>query len=428
MDHPVGIDHRRVAAIRDEVIDWRFKGMPESLAGLSIDEAVRRRPNVFRDGFLGPLLVLADDALEHNLATMAQWCAQHGVALAPHGKTTMAPQLFARQLRHGAWGITAANASQARVYRAFGVQRILLANQLIDPAALRWLAAELRRDPSLEFCCWVDTVAGVELMTDVLDDDVQVDVLVELGADDGRTGARGLDAAVEVAEAAARSPRLRLTGVGGYEGALAHDASPESRARIDSYLHDIRELAVALAGRFQGPKVIVTVGGSAYFDQVTRALTAPWPEPMDVLPVLRSGAYVTHDDGFYRGISPLGEQPRITGFPGLRPAMRLWAQVTSRPSHDLALLTAGKRDLPFDEGLPVPQVLRRDGEVSGLDGCAVAKVNDQHAFLRPAGGVRVGDWIGLGLSHPCTAFDKWPLIPVVGDDGETVVDLIRTYF
>src|SRR5690606_18939266 len=134
------------------------------------------------------------------------------------------------------------------------------------------------------------------------------------------------------------------------------------------------------------------------------------------------------DDGFYRGISPLGEQPRITGFPGLRPAMRLWAQVTSRPSHDLALLTAGKRDLPFDEGLPVPQVLRRDGEVSGLDGCAVAKVNDQHAFLRPAGGVRVGDWIGLGLSHPCTAFDKWPLIPVVGDDGETVVDLIRTYF
>src|SRR5690606_31737553 len=122
--------------------------------------------------------------------------------------------------------------------------------------------------------------------------------------------------------------------------------SPESREGMASYLHDIGGLAVALAGRFQGPKVIVTVGGSAYFDQVTRALTAPWPEPMDVLPVLRSGAYVTHDDGFYRGISPLGEQPRITGFPGLRPAMRLWAQVTSRPSHDLALLTAGKRDLP----------------------------------------------------------------------------------
>jgi D-serine deaminase-like pyridoxal phosphate-dependent protein len=428
MSQAAGIDHDRVAAIRTEVIDWRFKGMPESLVGHTIDEALRRRPNLFRDGFLGPLLVLSDEAVEHNLTTMARWCAAQGVALAPHGKTTMAPQLFARQLEHGAWGITAANAGQARVYRAFGVQRILLANQLVDRAALRWLAAELRRDPNLEFCCWVDSVAAVELMTDALEAGERVDVLVELGADGGRTGARGLDAAVHVAEAAAKSPRLRLVGVGGYEGALAHDATPESRAKVDAYLADIRELTIALADRFETPQVIVTVGGSAYFDQVAGALTAPWPESIDVLPVLRSGAYITHDDGFYREISPLGHEPRIAGMPGFRSALRAWAQVTSRPSDELALLTAGKRDVPFDEGLPIPRLLRRDGAVTELSDCAITAVNDQHAFLKPANQVRVGDWIGLGLSHPCTTFDKWQLIPVVDSDGETVIDLIRTYF
>src|SRR5439155_8159705 len=118
--------------------------------------------------FLGPLLVLDGPAIEHNLTTMAAWCARHGFALAPHGKTTMAPQLFARQLAHGAWAITAPNASQLRVYRAFGVSRVLLANQLVDPAGLLWLAGELDSDPCFEFACWVDSERGVSLMDDAL--------------------------------------------------------------------------------------------------------------------------------------------------------------------------------------------------------------------------------------------------------------------
>ena len=99
---------------------------------------------------------------------MADLCARHGFAHAPHGKTTMAPQLYARQFEHGAWGQTAANASQLRVYRAFGVSRVILANELVDPAALRWLAGELDRDPDFEFCCWADSVRGVALMTEAL--------------------------------------------------------------------------------------------------------------------------------------------------------------------------------------------------------------------------------------------------------------------
>lgn len=426
-----GIDADAVASLGEERIDWRCKGMPSAFFGRTVTEALATRPNLFSDGFVGPLVVLDDEALDHNIATMAGWCRAKGVELAPHGKTTMAPQLFSRQLDQGSWGITTANASQLRVYRAFGVNRILMANQLVDPAALQWLAAELAAHPEFEFFCWVDSVRGVELMTEALKGaQRKVDVLVELGASGGRTGARDLLTAVAVADAVAASPALRLVGVGGYEGALAHDASAGAFATIDAYMQDIRELAITLTGHFDDlDRVIVTVGGSAYFDHVADALTEPWPAGLPVLPVLRSGAYVTHDDGFYRGISPLGEHARIDGVPAFRSALRAWAQVTSKPEKDLALLTIGKRDASFDEGLPGPQVIRTAEGTKALTGCTITNMNDQHSFMAVNGAdVQVGDWIGLGLSHPCTVFDKWQLLPAVGTDGETVVDLVRTYF
>jgi D-serine deaminase-like pyridoxal phosphate-dependent protein len=259
-----------------------------------------------------------------------------------------------------------------------------------------------------------------------------VDVLVELGAAGGRTGARDLPTAHAIADAVLASPVLRLVGVGGYEGAVTHSTSDDALSLVDGYLARLRELAIELATRgcFGGlDQVIVTAGGSTYFDLVADMLTEPWPDGLPVLPLLRSGAYVTHDDGFYRRTSPLGEHLRISA-PPFRSALRAWAQVTSHPSADLALLTVGKRDVPYDVDLPEPALIRRDSGVSALTGCRIDELNDQHGFLAVGGDARVevGDWVGLNLSHPCTTFDKWQLIPMVGADGETVVDLIRTFF
>ncbi|WP_410651019.1 amino acid deaminase [Amycolatopsis sp. cmx-4-54] len=428
------IDSAAVAAVREERVDWRFRSVAPSLSGLTIGEAAARGAKLFDDGFLGPFVVLDEEAVEHNLRTMADWCAERGVALAPHGKTTMAPQLFERQLKHGSWGITCANAGHLRIYRAFGVSRILLANQLLDPSGLKWLAAELDADEDFEFVCWVDSVRGVELMTEALRGARRkVDVLVELGAEGGRTGVRDTETALAVAEAAHASPALRLRGSGGYEGALSHHTDEKSLQLISSYVDGLRELVFAFHAKGlldDAGQIIVTGGGSAYFDRVADELTKDWGG-LDVLPILRSGAYVTHDDGFYRVISPLGEQPRIDGVAPFRSALRAWAQVTSKPTDELALLTIGKRDASFDEGMPEPRLIRKgDGPPSALEGHSIQKMNDQHAFLTlPASSpVEVGDWIALGLSHPCTVFDKWPLIPVVGPDGETVLDFVRTHF
>lgn len=425
-----GIDRDAVAAIGEERIDWRFKGMPAMPPGTTIAEAVAERLDLFSGGFVLPLLTLDAAALEHNLATFAAWCDRHGLAHAPHGKTTMAPQLFARQFDHGVWGQTCANPSQLRVYRAFGVSPVMFANQLVDPHALAWVAAELERDESFEFSCWVDTVRGVELMAESLRGTARpVDVLVELGVPGGRSGVRDLAEGLAVAEAVAGTPALRLVGVGGYEGPVTTDTTPEALATVREYLARLRGLAIGLAerGHFEGvDQVIVTAGGSSYFDQVAEVFGEPWPDGLPVLPMVRSGAYVSHDSGVYRRQSPLGAFPRLDDAPPLRPAARAWAEVTSTPEPGLALLTAGKRDLPFDIDLPLPEVVRRRGGtgVEPLEATVFA-LNDQHAFVRHTS-LEVGDLVGLGVSHPCTTFDKWSLIPVV--DGEVVVDLIRTYF
>ena len=263
-----------------------------------------------------------------------------------------------------------------------------------------------------------------------------VPVLVELGAPGGRTGARTIDEAVAVAERIAASDALRLAGVSGYEGALAHDASEHSLARVRTYLEAMAQLHRRLDsdGRYPGDADrFVTAGGSAYFDVVADVLAPLVAGRTRVF--VRAGAYVIHDDGFYTGITPFGRGESAGEPHRLRSAMHTWARVVSRPEPDLALLDAGKRDLPFDEGLPMPQLAadQLGSAPRPLPGAEVTAVNDQHAFLRitPDCDLGIGDVVRLGLSHPCTAFDKWRLIPLIDDHAATdptVVDLVPTYF
>ncbi|MCU1652438.1 MAG: D-threonine aldolase [Pseudonocardia sp.] len=440
-----------LAALAEYPLTGLEKSLPAAAAGLTVAEFLATRPRL--SAFRTPLLVLDDGALEHNLARMATWCAERGVDLAPHGKTTMAPALWERQLRAGAWGITVANPAQLRVAIRFGVPRVQLANALVDPAALAELADTLGADPELQVHSWADSVDTVAAMNSALNSALHsalgpvhpvrpLTVLVELGAPGGRTGARDLPTARAVAAAVSASPYLVLGGVCGYEGALAHDRTPAGLDAVRRYLRELGELHLALraAGAYPAGEAVVTAGGSAYFDEVTDVL-APLAGP-DTRVLLRSGAYLIHDDGFYRGISPLApaNNAGTTGGTALHSAMHAWARVVSRPEPGLALLDAGKRDVPYDEGLPEPQLAadQLGAPAHPITG-EISAVNDQHAFLRldPATPLRVGQVVRLGLSHPCTAFDKWQWVPVLGggpdgsgdpDPDPVVVDLLRTFF
>ncbi|GAA2752661.1 amino acid deaminase [Kitasatospora cinereorecta] len=426
-DEGPGIDPEQVLALAEERLDWRFKALPPAAWGRTVGEYLATAPTL--TGLGTPLLTLDAGALDHNLRTMAAWCADAGVALAPHGKTTMAPALWQAQLDAGCHGITLANLSQLRVARAFGVSRLLLANTLLDPAGLAWLAAELDADPGFAFLAWVDSAESVRQMDRALraaGAGRPVDVLVELGGPRGRTGARGVEAAAEVAAAVLAAPTLRLAGVGGYEGALAHDAGEAALATVRGYLRELAALHRRLAGWYETGAPVVSAGGSAYFDTVVQELGPLADEVPGTAVILRSGAYLVHDDGFYRSVSPLARRADTTP---LRSAMHGWARVVSHPEPQLSLLDGGKRDLNFDEGFPEPQLVRGSGP---LKDATITALNDQHAFLRGAGEqAPVGAVVRLGLSHPCTAFDRWNLIPVLDDaDAEEprVVDLVRTFF
>ena len=416
-----------LARLAEERVDHRFRGLPPDAEGLTVGELAARRLNLFTDGFTTPVLALSAERLEHNLRVMETYAARHGLAFAPHGKTSMAPQLFRRQIEHGAWGITLAVPHQVRVARAFGVQRVFLANELVDAAALRWISAQLDADEDFRFIAYVDSVRAVELMDAALSGAGRpVDVVVELAAGEGaRTGVRTEAECAAVADAVAAARGLRLVGVAGYEGEVPK-ADPE---RVAAWLRRLVSLAVEFdkAGRFAGlDEIVVSAGGSAWFDAVADAFAAIPDLSAPVLKLLRSGAYVSHDDGHYRRLTPFNRVPEEGA---LEPAFRLWAQVVSRPSAEQAFLNAGKRDAAYDLDLPSARVVRRDGAEHPAEGITVTALSDQHAWLRTAAGadLRVGDWVGLGLSHPCTSFDKWVLIPVAEADG-TVTEYIRTFF
>ncbi|MER7533274.1 alanine racemase [Streptomyces sp. NPDC097704] len=418
--------------LANERVDHRFKALPPDAEGLTVGELSAQRRNLFTGGFTTPVLALSAESVEHNLRLLETYAERHGLAFAPHGKTSMAPQLFERQLEHGAWGITAAVPHQARVYRAHGVSRIFLGNELVDAVALRWLAAELDADPDFRFVCYVDSVRGVELMDEALRAAGAVrpvDVVVELAAGaKGRTGVRTEAECAAVADAVAATATLRLVGVAGYEGTMP--GADAGSVRV--WLERLVGLAADFdkAGRFDPAigEIVVSAGGSEWFDTVADVFAEIPGLSLPVLKLLRSGAYVSHDDGQYRDRTPFN---RIPEEGALQPAFRLWSQVVSRPTDEQAFTNAGKRDAAHDLHLPEAQVVRdaRTGEIRPAAGITVTGLSDQHTWLATAPGtdLEVGDWVGMGLSHPCTIFDKWQLIPVVEADG-TVVDHIRTFF
>lgn len=428
------MDEEALAGLLDEPVDWRYKGRPATRRPLTIGELGAEGWNLLAGDLLLPAMVLKQSALEHNIALVARYCEEHGVWLAPHGKTTMAPQLFARQLDAGAWGITAATVAQVAVYRRFGVRRVVLANELVEPAALRWVADELEADPGFDFYCLVDSVAAVVAMTQALSGrgaTRPLQVLVEVGVPGGRAGCRTLEQATEVAGAVAASPVLALAGVEGFEGVIGGPDLETTLAEVDEFLERVRALTLDLAREdaFAGrAEIIVTAGGSAYFDRVVAVLGPPWDLDVPVRVVLRGGCYVTHDSGLYDRLSPLGERD---GDERLRPALEAWGAVLSRPELELAIVGLGKRDVPFDIDLPVPwHVAARGGALREAGGeLTVTALNDQHAFVRLAPGAElaVGDLVGCGISHPCLAFDRWPLVLLV-DDDYTVIGGIRTFF
>ena len=362
-----------------------------------------------------PVVTLRASAIEHNLAVMQTWIAEHGVELFPHGKTTMAPQLWERQLDAGAGGITGATPAQIRVMHNVGVPSVLLANELVDAAAIDQVA---RAENTMAFACWVDSTDGVALLADAVPPSpARMRVLLEVGHAGGRTGARSFETAVEVAEAVARRRELSLVGVAGYEGTLGHERTPAVLSAVDAFVALLGDVAERLrASGLLDDEPMISAGGSLFFDRV-----ATLADRGRV--VLRSGCTITHDHGLYERGSP------FTGGPGprFRPAIEAWGSVLSRPEPEVVVIGLGKRDVASDIEPPIALRMRDDDR--SLDGLVVERLMDQHAICRVPSTLPLvpGEVVAFGISHPCAAFDRRRVLFEL-DDGDRVVGAIATLF
>ncbi len=445
----VGTDNAFLRSILDLDLDSRTKGIPLTDSTIKLRDVGRQGWNVLRGDMMFPLLTLRQEWMRHNLKVMRDYAEFHGVSVAPHGKSSVCPQLYAEQMSvGGCWGITAATVQQAAVVAATGIENIVIANEVMARANIEQLVALKQKWPRAEIFSLVDSKEAVEQLAEFGRGRLaggRFQVLVEVGYVGGRTGVRTRDKArALLAVIAQHRDIVELCGVECYEGTINLPDADKTIAAVDAFL----DLAVAVLGDCRasgafapGRDVLLTAGGSAYFDRVVRRFTDP-ETGSGVRVVLRGGSYMTYDHGFYEtklrqldargGLDgPLGHVSAVHDF---KPALELWAVVQSLQDPGMAIVAMGIRDLPYDLGYPRPlRHYRRGLQVRDLEGdglpFSIVNSNDQHCYMEyPAGDdIAVGDLIACGISHPCTAFDKWDVLYAIDDDFN-VLGALKTFF
>lgn len=425
-----------VAALADTALDDTCKGWPSTRPVTRLGDVGALGLHPLRHDLLLPVAVLKQPALDNNARFMRAFLDATGARIAPHGKTSMSPQLLLRQLEDGAWGITVATVHQLQVCRRFGMPRVFLANQLVDRGALEVVCDLLARDPGFEVVALVDSVEGARLAAQAARArglTRPLRLLVEVGFAGGRTGCRTRAVALEVARAVAADTALALVGVEGFEGLIHSDDVDADVRKVCAFLDEVVAVARACAAErlFAPGPVLLSAGGSAYYDLVAARLGNSGIDGAQVL--LRSGCYLTHDAAVYAGAHAQIRRRLAASHdvPGeLLPALELLAVVQSLPEPGRAILGLGKRDVGADMGLPLALAYSRGGEPPApLAGHELVELNDQHAHLRlpEDSPLALGDVVVLGISHPCTTFDKWRVLFTV-DAGYRVTGAVRTFF
>ena len=408
-----------------------LRGMPAAMQDGTAAELVSLRLDPAAGQMSLPLLTLDEAVFDSNAKAFFGFAANHSLGVFPHLKTSMAPSLARRLLAAGADGMTVADARQAAVLLSHGITRVMLANQIGGRGAALRLATLLARYPKAELTVFVDSTEGLAALADAWRDRAdlpRLGIAVEVGT--GRGGVRSRQAAQALIDAVLNAGTsgtkgLYLEGVAAYEGAAALPGfdAPAVEASIAELLDRLADAAIHARARMDPVRSLtVTAGGSAYFDLVVHRLAPMIAILSPARLVLRSGALFFHDHGIYaRAMAAMTRRYADGPSGSFRPALKLWAEVLSRPEPGLAILGFGMRDAPVDQGLPVPLELYHDGSLvaAALAGCTIDRLNDQHAFmsLPPGAELAVGDIVSLGISHPCTCIDHWRLVWGVGPDG-----------
>lgn len=393
--------------------------------------------NILNEDVCLPAVVVKRKELENNIAWMQYYSKVANVSLSPHGKTTMTPAIFKRQIAQGAWGLSVGTAYQAKVAIEAGVKNIIIANQVVGKTNIRLLAELVKLNRANLYCC-VDSIGNARKLAAVFASlNLTLNILIELGVSGGRCGCRTEADAVTLVNELTALPSLVIAGIEFYEGVIHSDDAQKDIDDIQQFLQRVLTTSQKLDSlgafdRHHG-EFLLTGAGSVWYDLVSKKMAEfHFSKPFRC--VIRPGCYITHDHGIYdEAQQALKARDSVAcQLDGdLMPAMEIVALIQSLPEKGRAIVNFGKRDVAFDSGLPQPLMLYREGQQVAFQKGAAKTVGlmDQHAILSfdERCDFQVGDMLIFGTSHPCITFDKWKVIYLV-DDKYDVLEEMPTYF
>lgn len=402
--------------------------IPEKGTG-DFDILANKPWNLLAEDVSLPAAVIYRSRWEKNLHWMQGFANKHSVHLAPHGKTTMIPDFFHQQMAAGAWGITLATATQVAVAVQFGVKKIFLANQLVGKQNMK-IIAELPSD--IELYCLIDSADNaLQLGKFFAKKGRTLNVLIEIGITGGRCGCRTEQEAISLSSAIQEQKHLHLAGVEVYEG-IIHGENAEHRVR--QLLEKVVSITKTLLAMrvFDREQILLSGAGSAWYDLVCQVFHQA-SLAINAFVLIRPGCYLIHDEGIYKRaqsalLARLEEDPAG----GLQPCLEVWSYVQSKPEAGLAIVSMGKRDVSYGDGLPQPALHYRPGYKgpSAPDpSWKTLEMMDQHTYLKVPenADLKVGDMLSFSISHPCLTFDKWHRVCIVNDNYE-VLACVECFF
>jgi D-serine deaminase-like pyridoxal phosphate-dependent protein len=332
-----------------------------------------------------PALVVDLDVFEANIADMAALLKGSGKTVRPHVKAHRTPELARRQLGGSAVGVTCATIGEAEAMAAAGIDDVLVANEVVDPAKMARLASVAQ---TARVTVAVDALEPLEsLSRAAIDAGVTLRVLIDVDILLGRCGVASVADALALARGVGRWRGLELIGIMGYEGRVR--LSVEHRAeKIANAYERLAETASTL--RDAGFRVdVVSAAGTS---TLSEAIGDP------TITELQAGVYALMEPELLVMDLPFRCATVVRG-----------AVISRHPGR--AVLDAGRRVFGLESGPPIP---------SGFEGSIVA-VNDEHTIVEMADPVpALGSRLDLVPGQIRTTFNLHDRVWVAR--GDRIVD------
>jgi D-serine deaminase-like pyridoxal phosphate-dependent protein len=378
-----------------------------------LSDELRRLVGQPVDAIDTPALVVDLDAMQRNLARMADFARKHDVRWRPHAKMHKSSAIARLQMQAGAIGVCVQKTSEAEAMVAGGVYNVYISNEVVAPAKLARVA-ELAHQVAAEhgqLAIAVDHVEGVHRLANAMNDRRRggatvIDVFVEVDVGQGRCGVAPGRAAVDLVHEIRKHAALRFAGLQAYHGRAQHLRS--AQARRDAISQVVQDVQFTRKMIEQDGIKVGLVTGAGTGSMVCEAASGIYGE-------LQAGSFLFMDADY-------AANERDPAQPQFEHALFVKSQVMSSGLLH-AVCDAGHKSHAIDSGLPRVLTLAATGELDYANG------GDEHGLLKPARGnqrvPRLDDtiWLIPGHCDPTVNLHN-QLIGVVGGLEQGRVDKI----